>query len=148
LRRRRRSDVDRPSRVIVPKHLPCAGERKRLNRNIGLVQQLQGLGIGGVREESGAKRMEDASEWVVSRVRSAMERYAVEHLLVIVPCLALTTNFFLTVEHHGLDTLLLKSSCRRQACGAGANDAYGLLIFGSSSRDSIRGGAERKQRQQ
>jgi hypothetical protein len=64
LRRRRRIDIDRPSREVVAKHLSRAGERKRLNRNIGLVQQLERLGVGGVGEESGAERVEDSSDRV------------------------------------------------------------------------------------
>jgi hypothetical protein len=49
--------------------------------------------------------MEDASEWVVSRVSSATG--VVQHSLIVVICLAFTADLCLLVEHDSLDAFFL-----------------------------------------
>ena len=75
--------------------------------------------------------MEDASEWVVSRVYSASAD-VVRHLLFVVPSLTLTTNRLLVVEDHGFDAFLFKSTCCRKACWSSANNADWLWFFMSA----------------
>jgi hypothetical protein len=73
LRCRRGIEVDEAIGVVVAEHFTSAGERKGFERHIRLVEHLERLGISGVGQEGGAKRVEDASEWVVSRDCSACE---------------------------------------------------------------------------
>jgi hypothetical protein len=61
LRRNRRVDLDCARGVVVSEHLTRTGELERLDGDIGLVQDLQRLGIGSVREERSAKRMKQAT---------------------------------------------------------------------------------------
>jgi hypothetical protein len=67
LRRWRGIGLDETIGVVVPEHLTSAGKRKRLKRYISVVEDLECLRVGCIGEECGAKRMEDASEWIVSR---------------------------------------------------------------------------------
>jgi hypothetical protein len=70
--------------------------------------------------------MEDASEWVVSRVSDATD--VVQHSLIVVVGLTFTADLRLFVEYHGLDAFFLQLSCSGQASWASADDAYWRLF--------------------
>lgn len=53
--------------VIVAVHFARAGKRKRLDRDIGLVEDVDGVRVRRIGEEGGAEWVEDASGRVVSR---------------------------------------------------------------------------------
>jgi hypothetical protein len=54
--------------VVVAEHLARTGKRKRLNRDIGLVEDADGVCVRRVGEEGGAEWVEISSVRVVSRV--------------------------------------------------------------------------------
>lgn len=125
LRHQRGVGLDCAIRIVVAEHFPGACERKWLNGDVGLFDNLDCFRVACIGEECGSKRVKDASEWVVSRASDATD--AVQHSLVVVVGLTFTTDLCLFIEYHGLDALLLEPSCRGQACGTCADDAHGML---------------------
>lgn len=99
--------------VVIPKHLTRACQCEWFRGNIGGIEDLESFRVGCVRKEGGAKRVEDASEWCDQPRLGASN--AVEHLLLVIPRLTLTTNLCLLVEHYSFDAFLFKLPCRRQA---------------------------------
>lgn len=63
LRCRCRVRLDRGGREVVSKHLARACQRKWRRLDSCRAEDLEGFGVGCVREKGGAKRVEDASEW-------------------------------------------------------------------------------------